>query len=189
MLSVFFVSFSVLKNNPYQKSLFYFDSDALLISKQNEKRRPTYCFVCFFFVFSVSFTSSSPSYSNFSFEIHLVFVFSFHLQDESSPAPTPTRKPRLSRAEKARLESEELLKSLGVSIDSGRQTRSSRRGTSSSRVESPKPEPKPTPKRKAATNSTPRRGKKAKVDDQSAENDQTDGQNHVEEQADEAQVA
>lgn len=83
----------------------------------------------------------------------------------------------MSRAEKARLESEELLKSLGVSIDSGRQTRSSRR---SGQVESPKPEPPPTPKRKAATNATPgRRGKKAKVE----ENDQTDGTNHVEEKS------
>lgn len=103
-----------------------------------------------------------------------------NIQDEtkSSPAPTPTRK-RMSRAEKARLESEELLKSLGVSIDSGRQTRSSRRGASSSRVESPKPEP--TPKRKATSNPTPRRGKKAKVEDQPEENDQTDhGTNHVE---------
>lgn len=91
----------------------------------------------------------------------------------------------MSRAEKARLESEELLKSLGVSIDSGRQTRSSRRG---GRVESPKPEPPPTPKRKAATNATPGRGrgKRAKVE----ENDQTDGTNHVEEksQSDEIQV-
>lgn len=104
------------------------------------------------------------------------------MQDESksSPAPTPTRK-RLSRAEKARLESEELLKSLGVSIESGRQTRSSRRGTSSSRVESPKPEP--TPKRKtAAPNSTPRRGKKTKVEVDPEENDQTDGTNHAEQE-------
>lgn len=115
----------------------------------------------------------------------LFLSFSF-VQDEakSSPAPTPTRKARMSRAEKARLESEELLKSLGVSIDSGRQTRSSRRGGSSTRVESPKPEP--TPKRKA-TNPTPsRRGKKAKVE----ENDQTDGTNHVKEksQSDKKQV-
>lgn len=91
----------------------------------------------------------------------------------------------MSRAEKARLESEELLKSLGVSIDSGRQTRSSRR--SGGRVESPKPEPPPTPKRKAATAATPgRRGKKAKVE----EDDQTDGTNHVEEasQPDEKKV-
>lgn len=93
----------------------------------------------------------------------------------------------MSRAEKARLESEELLKSLGVSIDSGRQTRSSRRG---GRVESPKPEPPPTPKRKAAPSATPsRRGKKAKVEENS---DQTDhGSNHVEEEshADEKQVS
>lgn len=99
----------------------------------------------------------------------------------------------MSRAEKARLESEELLKSLGVSIDSGRQTRSSRRGASSSRVESPKPEPTPT-KRKSTTttNATPRRGKKAKVENQSTQNDdQTDGTNHVEgeSQSDEKQVA
>lgn len=99
----------------------------------------------------------------------------------------------MSRAEKARLESEELLKSLGVSIESGRQTRSSRRGTSSSRVESPKPEPTPTKRKStAATNPTPRRGKKAKVENQPTQNDdQTDGTNHVEEknQSDGKQVA
>lgn len=82
---------------------------------------------------------------------------------------TPTPKKRMSRAEKARLESEELLKSLGVTIESGRQTRSSRRGTDAR--ESPKPE---TPKRKQP--STPRASKKAKV----APVDQTDSANHVE---------
>lgn len=87
----------------------------------------------------------------------------------------------MSRAEKARLESEELLKSLGVSIESGRQTRSSRRGTLSALVESPKPEP--TPKRKtAASNSTPRRGKKTKVEVEPEENDQTDGINHADQE-------
>lgn len=84
----------------------------------------------------------------------------------------------MSRAEKARLESEELLKSLGVSIDSGRQTRSSRRGGSSTRAESPKPQPTPS-KRKAPAATPSRRGKKAKV----PEDDQTDGTNHVEEQS------
>lgn len=75
----------------------------------------------------------------------------------------------MSRAEKARIESEQLLKSLGVSMEAGRQTRSSRRGTA---VESPKPEPQP-PKRKQT--STPRGSKKAKV----TEVDQTDSTNHV----------
>lgn len=76
----------------------------------------------------------------------------------------------MSRAEKARLESEELLKALGVSIEAGRQTRSSRRGTSV--VETPKPEP---PKRKQP--STPRTSKKAKI----IAIDQVDSTNHVEE--------
>ena len=76
----------------------------------------------------------------------------------------------MSRAEKARLESEELLKSYGVTIESGRQTRSSRRSTAP--VESPKPEP---PKRRQP--STPRASKKAKV----VEADQADGSNHVDE--------
>lgn len=84
--------------------------------------------------------------------------------------PKATPKKRLSRAEKARLESEELLKSYGVTIESGRQTRSSRRSTAV--VESPKPEP---PKRKQP--STPRASKKAKI----VATDQTDGSNHVNE--------
>lgn len=84
--------------------------------------------------------------------------------------PKPTPKKRMSRAEKARIESEELLKSLGVKIESGRQMRSSRRGNIVD--ESPKPE---LPKRKQL--STPRASKKAKV----IEIDQTDSLNHVEE--------
>lgn len=79
----------------------------------------------------------------------------------------------MSRAEKARLESEELLKSLGVTMEAGRQTRSSRRGPATTTTfESPKPE---TPKRKAP--STPRVPKKGKI----VTADQTDGTNHVEE--------
>lgn len=124
---------------------------------------------------------------SFNLFLHFSLFYSQDVAKSSPTAPTPTRK-RMSRAEKARLESEELLKSLGVSIESGRQTRSSRRGGSS--TESPKPEP-PTPKRKAAaaagSNPTPsRRGKKAKIQ----EDDQTDGTNHVEEksQSDEKQV-
>lgn len=76
----------------------------------------------------------------------------------------------MSRAEKARIESEELLKSLGVTIESGRQTRSTRRGTTA--VESPKPEPI-----KRRQLNTPRVSKKAKI----AEADQTDSANHVNE--------
>lgn len=73
----------------------------------------------------------------------------------------------MSRAEKALIESEQLLKSFGVTMEAGRQTRSSRRSTV---VESPKPE---TPKRKQL--STPRATKKAKI----VVIDQTDGTNHV----------
>lgn len=92
---------------------------------------------------------------------------------ESTPAKTPRK--RVSRAEKARIESEELLKSLGVTMEVGRQTRSSRRGPV---IESPKPEPL---KRKQTN--TPRRSKKAKI----SETDSTDGGNHVDDQ-NEAQV-
>lgn len=96
---------------------------------------------------------------------------------ESVATPSSTPRKRMSRAEKARLESEELLKSLGVTMESGRQTRSSRRGPV---VESPKPEPI---KRKQTN--TPRRTKKAKV----SESDSTDGANHVaESKSDEVQV-
>lgn len=77
----------------------------------------------------------------------------------------------MSRAEKALIESENLLKSLGVTMEAGRQTRSSRRGTITI-TESPKPV---TPKRKPP--STPRSSKKAKI----LALDQTDGTNHVEE--------
>lgn len=73
----------------------------------------------------------------------------------------------MSRAEKARLESEELLKSFGVTMETGRQTRSSRRGTP---VESPKPV---EPLKRKQTN-TPRRIKKPKI----TEVDLTDGTNH-----------
>lgn len=77
----------------------------------------------------------------------------------------------MSRAEKALIESENLLKSLGVTMESGRQTRSSRRGPI---IESPKPE---TPKRKPpSTPRTPRTAKKAKI----IAVDQTDSTNHVE---------
>lgn len=86
---------------------------------------------------------------------------------EPSPAKTPRK--RMSRAEKARLESEELLKSLGVTMETGRQTRSSRRGPA---VESPKPEPV---KRKQIN--TPKRSKKTKV----SESDSVDGANHAKE--------
>lgn len=117
----------------------------------------------------------------------IVFLFDI-LQEQPSqiqesvakPSPASTPRKRMSRAEKARLESEELLKSLGVTMESGRQTRSSRRGTV---VESPKPEPL---KRKQTN--TPRRTKKAKV----SESDSIDGasqSNHVEEiKSDEEQV-
>lgn len=98
---------------------------------------------------------------------NLLISFAIVIQEE--PKPTP-KKQRLSRADKARIESEELLKALGVTMEAGRQTRSSRRGTTTS-YESPKPEPA---KRKPA--STPRVSKKAKI----AAADQTDGTNHVE---------
>lgn len=101
------------------------------------------------------------------------------LQEETKPSQSPVATPRkrMTRAEKALMESEQLLKSLGVSMESGRQTRSSRRGPA---VESPKPEPV---KRKPPA-STPRRTKKAKI----SESDQTDATNHVEEsKPDEAQ--
>lgn len=75
----------------------------------------------------------------------------------------------MSRAEKVRIESEELLKALGVTMEVGRQTRSSRRSTVA--VETPKSEP---PKRKQTR--TPRASKKAKT----LEFDQTDSTNHME---------
>ncbi|XP_031621569.1 transforming acidic coiled-coil-containing protein 2-like [Contarinia nasturtii] len=87
---------------------------------------------------------------------------------QETPKSTPRK--RLSRAEKARIESEELLKALGVTMEAGRQTRSSRRGTNT--VETPKSEPA---KRKQP--STPRTAKKPKVFDI----DQIDSTNHVEE--------
>lgn len=99
------------------------------------------------------------------------------MQEDEIQTPSKTPRKRMSRAEKARIESEELLKSFGVTMEAGRQTRSSRRGPV---VESPKPEPM---KRKPTN--TPRRSKKAKI----SETDSTDGANHVEESnQNEAQV-
>lgn len=118
--------------------------------------------------------------NDFFFYIKLIQYFQLLQEEqiqtqESTPAKTPRK--RVSRAEKARIESEELLKSLGVTMEAGRQTRSSRRGPV---VESPKPEPM---KRKQTN--TPRRTKKAKI----SETDSTDGGNHVEESSEnEAQV-
>lgn len=88
-------------------------------------------------------------------------------QQEQSKA-TPSK--RLSNAERARLESEQLVKALGGSLEGGRRTRSSARG-------SVPPSPKVIEPVKRKAPATPRRSKKTKnetVDD-------TDSANHVDE--------
>lgn len=78
-------------------------------------------------------------------------------QVSTSPKTTPSKR-KLTSTERALAESEELVKSLGGSVEGGRRTRSSTRGVPAT----------PPPPAKKARISTPRRGKKAKEEEETA---------------------